>query len=183
MPRNATLAQRIVWHRQHAKQCACRPIPAKLLAQMGGARPKQPAWAPRAKARRALATAGAEVDPRLAPVAAAFAGDRAVTTGGKGFGAGALKVDGKIFAMISSKGTFVVKLPKARVDELVRAGQGAYFDPGHGRLMKEWLAVDDAADAPADLIALAIEARQFVGGKGSRPGFASRSDRRPSLER
>jgi Domain of unknown function (DU1801) len=37
MPKNATLAQRISWHRAHQKNCACRPIPAKLLAQMGDA--------------------------------------------------------------------------------------------------------------------------------------------------
>jgi hypothetical protein len=29
-----------------------------------------------------------------------------------------------------------------RVDVLVSSGKGKYFDPGHGRLMKEWLAVD-----------------------------------------
>src|SRR5215470_13696046 len=57
----------------------------------------------------------------------------------KGFGSSALKVKGKIFAMIDSKGNFVVKLPKKRVDALVSAGKGEHFDPGHGRLMKEWL--------------------------------------------
>ena len=53
------------------------------------------------------------------------------------------------------------KPPKERVDELVRAGQGKYFDPGHGRLMKEWVAVGRGA---ADWVALAREARVFVGG-------------------
>jgi hypothetical protein len=55
-----------------------------------------------------------------------------------------LKVDGKIFAM-HSKGKFVAKLPKDRVDELVRAGKGEYFDPGHGRLMKEWVSLHGQA--------------------------------------
>ncbi|MFT3781629.1 MAG: hypothetical protein QM790_06385 [Nibricoccus sp.] len=32
MPPQATLAQRIHWHKEHSKYCACRPIPAKLLA-------------------------------------------------------------------------------------------------------------------------------------------------------
>ena len=41
--------------------------------------------------------------------------------------------------MISSKGQFVAKLPRERVDELVRLGQGEHFDPGHGRKMKEWV--------------------------------------------
>jgi hypothetical protein len=35
------------------------------------------------------------------------------------FGSSALKVHGKIFAMVSSAGQFVVKLPEARVDQLV----------------------------------------------------------------
>jgi hypothetical protein len=35
MPRNATLEARIAWHRAHQQHCACRPIPAKLLEQMG----------------------------------------------------------------------------------------------------------------------------------------------------
>jgi hypothetical protein len=34
MPPRATLAQRLAWHRAHAKHCACRPIPAKLRALM-----------------------------------------------------------------------------------------------------------------------------------------------------
>jgi len=71
-----------------------------------------------------------------------FAKDREVNLGGKkGFGSGALKANGKIFAMVSSQGAFVVKLPKERVDELVAFGKGERFDPGHGRAMKEWIAV------------------------------------------
>jgi hypothetical protein len=73
-----------------------------------------------------------------------LAKERQVTYGGKGFGSTALKVKGKIFAMQSSKGEFVAKLPRGRVDELVRLGKGEYFDPGHGRLMKEWLVVRPA---------------------------------------
>jgi hypothetical protein len=101
------------------------------------------------------------VDPRFAPIVTAFAKDRQVTHGGKGFGSSGLKVNGKLFAMISSKGKFVAKLPRGRVDELVRGGQGEYFDPGHGRLMKEWVALDGR---PATWLGLAREARKFVGG-------------------
>ena len=32
--KGASLAQRIAWHRAHQKQCACRPIPAKLEKEM-----------------------------------------------------------------------------------------------------------------------------------------------------
>jgi hypothetical protein len=36
------------------------------------------------------------------------------------------------------KDELVVKLPRERVDELVESGKGKRFDPGSGRLMKEW---------------------------------------------
>ena len=43
MPRSATLPQRIAWHLEHARRCGCRPIPAKLQAEIarrqGGPRP------------------------------------------------------------------------------------------------------------------------------------------------
>ncbi len=51
-----------------------------------------------------------------------------------------LSLNGKIFAM-QVKGKLVVKLPKQRVDELVAARVGTCFDPGHGRLMKEWISI------------------------------------------
>src|SRR5262252_8610438 len=65
--------------------------------------------------------------------------------GKKGFGASALWTNGSIFAMLA-QGRLVVKLPKARVDALVAAGEGQRFDPGHGRLMKEWLALEPASE-------------------------------------
>jgi uncharacterized protein YdhG (YjbR/CyaY superfamily) len=34
LPRGASLEQRLAWHREHQKRCACRPIPPKLLDQM-----------------------------------------------------------------------------------------------------------------------------------------------------
>ena len=80
--------------------------------------------------------------------------------GRRAFGAGALKVDGKIFAM-PAQGTLVVKLPAARVATLVAQGRGERFDPGHGRLMKEWIALDGGED---EWLELAREAFAFVGG-------------------
>lgn len=82
----------------------------------------------------------------------------------KRFGsAGELKVGGKIFAMLSSSSRLVVKLPRQRVDQLVAAGQGERFDPGHGRVMREWLSLDPALDD--DWLTLAREALEFVGSK------------------
>lgn len=36
MPPKATFEQRVRWHLAHAKHCACRAIPRKLLEQMKG---------------------------------------------------------------------------------------------------------------------------------------------------
>jgi len=117
--RGASLAQRVKWHMAHQKACACRAMPASIQA--------------------ALATPA--LDPRFAAVVKALRGEPDVTYGGKGFGASALKLDDKIFAMWTSRAAFVVKLDKSRVAELVGQKQGTYFDPGRGRLMKEWLEV------------------------------------------
>jgi len=100
-----------------------------------------------------------ELDPSFVPVIEAFASDQRVTYGGQGFGRRALRLDGKIFAMLSSKGQFVVKLPRDRVAELIRLGRGGYFDTGRDRIMKEWLAV--VGDATSWL-GLAKEAHRFA---------------------
>ena len=84
------------------------------------------------------------------------------TGGGRKFGSSGLKIDNKVFAMVSSKGEFVVKLPRQRVDALVASGDGTRFDPGHGRLMKEWLVV--SATSMLDWLVLAKEGMAFVGG-------------------
>ena len=34
MEKNATVAQRVRWHQQHAKHCGCRPVPQRFLAEM-----------------------------------------------------------------------------------------------------------------------------------------------------
>ena len=98
-------------------------------------------------------------DAKFALVVAAFAGEKEVERG-RMFGSVGLKVNGKVFAMVV-KGKLVVKLPGQRVDALVAAGRGDYFDPGHGRLMKEWIAV---AGVTPPWVALAKEAYGFVKG-------------------
>lgn len=59
----------------------------------------------------------------------------------KGFGSKGLKVACKLFAF-ESKGRLVLKLPADRVQQLSSSRQGKPFDPGHGRIMKEWVAID-----------------------------------------
>jgi TfoX-like protein len=96
----------------------------------------------------------------------AFAGAPDVTlpfedpTAQRGFGSSALKVKGKIFAMLTND-RLVVKLPRAQVDEMVSAGNGERFDPRHdGREMKEWLVV--APGQEDDWLALAQDAMRHV---------------------
>lgn len=75
------------------------------------------------------------------------------------FGSEGLKIDGKVFAVLV-KGKLVLKLSKERVDELVAAKNGRRFDPGMGRVMKEWVALEPGTEAK--WLSLAEEARRFV---------------------
>lgn len=78
---------------------------------------------------------------------------------GRMFGSPGLKIGTKIFAMLV-KGELVVKLPRGRVDQLVASGDGTPFDPGHGRLMKEW--VTSPPSNSRDWEQLTSEALEFV---------------------
>jgi hypothetical protein len=101
------------------------------------------------------------VPASLKSVVAAVAGTAGVTVE-KGWGSNsvALKVRGKIFAMLV-RGDLVFKLPVATVDRLV-AGGAKRFDPrGDGRVMKEWVVL--AVTAPGR-VGLAREALAFVAG-------------------
>jgi hypothetical protein len=82
-------------------------------------------------------------------------------TGGRGFGRTALRVDGKIFAMLV-RGSLVLKLPAARVDALAEAGEGIRFDANKGTPMREWLSLD--AESGQDWASLSREALEFVRG-------------------
>jgi len=98
---------------------------------------------------------------RFAELVDAFADAPGVALPAEGgrrtFGSEALKVDGAIFAM-QVQGGVVVKLPAARVAELVGAGTCAPFANGRGSPMREWAAVTD----PAADLDLALEALAHV---------------------
>jgi hypothetical protein len=91
-----------------------------------------------------------------------LAGVAGVTPPGDGgrFGAHSLRVHNKIFAMLVNE-RLVVKLPKARVDALVVAGEGVRFDANKGTAMKEWLSLDPTSGLAWS--PLAREALGFVG--------------------
>ena len=111
----------------------------------------------------ATADASPDASPAFARLAASLRAeggiDEAPPPGARrAFGSEALKVDGKIFAM-HVRDALVVKLPRPRVDALVASGEGAPFDSGNGRVMREWVTVRSAEPTWA---ALAREARDFV---------------------
>jgi TfoX/Sxy family transcriptional regulator of competence genes len=95
-----------------------------------------------------------------ADVVAYFAEDSAVEQAGM-FGTTGLSVGRKIFAMLHN-GRLVVKLDPARCKGLVDGGLAAFFDPGHGRLMKAWVSV--TTDHTAIWNSLAAEAKGYVAG-------------------
>lgn len=118
------------------------------------------------RARRQTSDPIAEPDdPWFAAIVAALCQDPRVeppSDGARGarFGAKALKVSGKIFAMMV-RGRLVVKLPEERVDALVSSHQAERFDLG-GRHMREWAALGLAIRAT--WLAFAQESRDFVAG-------------------
>lgn len=75
---------------------------------------------------------------------------------GRHFGSAALKVNGSIFAM-GMDGRLVLKLPAARVTELIDLGPGEPFGT-KGRAMREWVSLpfDESSEALTD------EAYEFV---------------------
>jgi TfoX/Sxy family transcriptional regulator of competence genes len=78
-------------------------------------------------------------------------------TRGTMFGSKGLRTGTKFFAIWWHE-QLVVKLPPARLTELVEAGAGQPFEPMEGRRMNGWILLGDDADwAP-----LTDEARVFV---------------------
>ena len=133
-----------------------------MTAKRAGKTAKRSPSAPAAEnddPRVAKLLASLRADPKWMPVVDAF--EKAMGMPGRRFGSNGLKVNGELFALFT-QGTLVVKLPKERVVELVASKIGKPFDPGHGRLMKEWLTV---MSPKASWSELAREAHDFVGSK------------------
>ena len=104
---------------------------------------------------------------RFSKIVEEFRGEKGVTLpstepeGKKRFGSSGLRIRGKVFAMLSSDLSFVVKLPQERVDVLVSAGDGERFDPRRdGRVMKEWIVMKPSSRA--NWLQLAHEAKDYV---------------------
>jgi hypothetical protein len=113
----------------------------------------------RSKAARSVRNTPDQLTPKFAALITEFTRNPRVTFGGRGFGARALRVDGRIFAMLDSKGRFVVKVPAARAEELLARGQAAPFEPVPGRPMREWLVVTGRR---LSWLSLAREAYRYV---------------------
>jgi TfoX/Sxy family transcriptional regulator of competence genes len=76
----------------------------------------------------------------------------------KRFGSTGLSIRGKIFAMLL-KDKLVVKLPKARVTELIERRVGERFELGQKR-MKEWVTLEPTSEE--GWLHLSREAMEFV---------------------
>jgi hypothetical protein len=104
-------------------------------------------------------------EARFASIAAILLGKPGVTgpseeaRAKRSFGSNGLRINNKIFVMLV-RDQLVLKLPRQRVDALIASGDGERFDPGHGRLMKEWLALNPTSRE--EWLPLAQEAMKFV---------------------
>ncbi|TMC51696.1 MAG: hypothetical protein E6J20_15010 [Chloroflexi bacterium] len=99
---------------------------------------------------------------RYADLIRKIAGGPGVTnlSQGRGFGSsGQLKIGGRIFAMLV-RDQLVLKLPRERVDHLVKQGEGTHFDAGKGKPMREWFVLSPTSTKR--WLPLAQEAMTFV---------------------
>ena len=70
-----------------------------------------------------------------------------------------LKIRRKMFCMFSNN-TYVVKLPKVRVSELLESKKGLPYDSGSGKIMKEWIILPESL--AEEWIAIAQEGKEFA---------------------
>lgn len=134
-------------------------------------------------ARRASGRIGPENDDRAAALLEEMRRDRQLSTcvadyernrDSPKFGANALKVGSKLFALFT-QGTLVVKLPRERVEALVAAGAGAKLQMGKGRAMNEWLAL---TGNDGNWLERVREASSFVSSLAAGPPRSRKAKRR-----
>jgi hypothetical protein len=70
-----------------------------------------------------------------------------------------LKIRKKMFVMFN-KERFIVKLPKDRVEELLTSEEVMPYDPGNGKIMREWVIIPE--ELSEKWISFASEAKQFA---------------------
>ena len=81
--------------------------------------------------------------------------------GKRGFGRNGLYFSGRLFAFLSYKKQLVLKLEPERVEDLVAAGDGMYWDPRHdGRVLKHWVVLKLSLER--DWLPLAREALKLA---------------------
>jgi hypothetical protein len=106
---------------------------------------------------------GAESEPesRYEDLIDGLVGTDGVTPprGGGGFGRSAVRFQDKIFVMLV-RGRLVLKLPAARVDDLIAVGEGVRFDANKGTPMREWFSLDPESGLP--WLPLAREALDYA---------------------
>ena len=70
-----------------------------------------------------------------------------------------LKIRKKMFAFFGEE-TFVVKLQKERGAELLQSVDGQPYDPGNGKIMKEWVIIPE--EHSERWMDYTLEAKQFA---------------------
>ena len=70
-----------------------------------------------------------------------------------------LKIRKKMFVFFN-KDSIIVKLPKKRVTQLLESGVGLPYDPGNGKIMKEWMIIP--SEKSERWIEFASEAKEFA---------------------
>lgn len=99
------------------------------------------------------------IESQFANVSDQLLGDDSRVEQGRMLHSAGLKTTGKFFAF-TTKSQLVVKLPAARVAELIANGAGKPCEPRKGRPMREWILLTPADEDACT--AYVVEARDFV---------------------
>ena len=99
------------------------------------------------------------LDRRFASVSASLVAQDPAVEQGRMLHAPGLKISGKFFAF-ASRDDLYVKLPAARVNELLDSGAGRPCEIRKGSPMREWIRLDPLDEDAC--VAYVTEARDFV---------------------